>query len=124
MHSLSFKDEQTRVDEWIRQFEEGYWPPLSMLASIMEEVGELAREINDLEGYKKKKKSEIKTSLRLELADIIFSVMCVANYYKIDLEKAFNDIMKKYTQRDKGRWTLKRIQNCSNPKGLLTCHKS
>ena len=113
MHNLSFKDAQTHVDEWIRQFEEGYWPPLSMLASIMEEVGELAREINDLEGYKKKKESEIKTSLRLELADIIFSVICVANYYKIDLEEAFNDIMKKYTQRDKGRWTLKRIQHFS-----------
>jgi NTP pyrophosphatase (non-canonical NTP hydrolase) len=32
------------VDKWINQFE--YWPPLSMLASLVEEVGELAREIN------------------------------------------------------------------------------
>lgn len=47
---------QKMVDEWINQFEEGYWPPLSMLASLAEEVGELAREINHREQIKKKRK--------------------------------------------------------------------
>ena len=49
---------QQRVDAWIGQFEEGYWPPLSMLARLTEEVGELAREINHLYGHKPKKKEE------------------------------------------------------------------
>ena len=109
---LTFKNAQKRVDIWINQFEEGYWPPLSMLASIMEELGELSREINAYEGYKTKKKERqdesIKENIALELGDIIFSVICLANYYKIDLEDYFNKIIKKYDKRDTDRWTLKR----------------
>ena len=96
------------VDEWINQFKEGYWPPLSMLASVMEEVGELAREINSLEKYKKKK-NDINEIERIseELADLLFSIICISNYYKIDLEKAFDKIIKKYDNRDMNRWTKK-----------------
>ena len=97
------------VDEWINQFEEGYWPPLSMLASVMEEVGELARQINSLENFKKKKNDfdEIER-ISEELADLLFSIICISNYYKIDLEKAFHKIIKKYDSRDKNRWTKKK----------------
>lgn len=35
----NLKDIQKAVDEWISQFEEGYWPPLSMLAAVVEETG-------------------------------------------------------------------------------------
>jgi NTP pyrophosphatase (non-canonical NTP hydrolase) len=34
---------QQEVDAWISQFEEGYFPPLAMLARLTEETGELAR---------------------------------------------------------------------------------
>jgi len=44
----TLKSIQKAVDDWISQFEEGYWPPLSMLAAVVEETGELARELNDL----------------------------------------------------------------------------
>lgn len=98
---------QKRVDEWINQFEEGYWPPLSMLASIVEETGELAREINSLEKIKRKKKSETVSNLSLEIGDILFSLICLANYYSIDLEKSFNGVMDKYLKRDMDRWIKK-----------------
>ena len=55
MNELSIKQAQKMVDDWINQFEEGYWPPLSMLASLTEEVGELAREINHREKIKRKR---------------------------------------------------------------------
>ncbi len=77
-----------------------------MFASVVEEVGELAREINDREGYKKKR-SINEESLGLELGDIIFSVVCLANYYRIDLDKAFRSVMEKYENRDANRWTRK-----------------
>ena len=32
-----FLEAQHRVDEWISQFEEGYWPPLANLARLVEE---------------------------------------------------------------------------------------
>ena len=47
----TLKDYQVEIDQWIHMHG-GYWPPLSMLSAIMEEVGELAREINFLEGHK------------------------------------------------------------------------
>jgi len=96
------------VDEWISQFEEGYWPPLSMLAALVEEVGELARELNALEGYKKKKEGEPKVDVGLELADIMFSLICMANYFGIDLEEKLKQAIEKYTKRDYNRWTPKR----------------
>jgi NTP pyrophosphatase (non-canonical NTP hydrolase) len=104
--SLTLKESQKKVDEWIQQFEEGYWPPLSMFASLVEEVGELGREINDLEGYKRKRKSSA-TALEVEVGDIIFSLICIANYYKIDLERAFWKTLGKYSKRDAQRWTPK-----------------
>jgi len=104
---LSLRKAQRIVDEWIGQFEEGYWPPLSMLASITEEVGELAKEINALEGHKKRKVTEKIADLETEIADIIFSAICLANYYKIDLQNAFSEVIEKYTKRDMGRWALK-----------------
>jgi NTP pyrophosphatase (non-canonical NTP hydrolase) len=104
---LSLKDLQKAVDEWINQFEEGYWPPLSMLAAVVEEMGELAREINDLEGFKKKRSPD-KTNLILELGDLLYGIICIANYYHIDLEKAFNASVQKYSKRDMNRWTQKK----------------
>ncbi|NHI93010.1 MAG: hypothetical protein EAX96_10950 [Candidatus Lokiarchaeota archaeon] len=81
-----------------------------MLASIMEEVGELSREINSLEKYKKKK-NDIDEIERIseELADLLFSIICMANYYKIDLVKAFDKIIKKYDKRDLNRWTKRKV---------------
>ncbi len=97
---------QKAVNDWINQFEEGYWPPLSMLAAVTEEAGELAREINHREGYKKKRTSQ-DADLGFELADLLFSIICIANYYQIDLDHAFKAVMEKYSKRDMNRWTKK-----------------
>jgi NTP pyrophosphatase (non-canonical NTP hydrolase) len=109
MEELTLKKAQRIVDEWINQFEEGYWPPLSMLASLIEEVGELAREINAREKIKKKKETEPESDVGLEMADILFSLICLANYYGIDLEGKFKEAMEKYSSRDIKRWTRKTI---------------
>jgi NTP pyrophosphatase (non-canonical NTP hydrolase) len=98
---------QKMVDAWINQFEEGYWPPLSMLASLTEEVGELAREINHREKIKKKKETEPRGDLGLELADVLFSLICIANHYEIDLSFQLRKVMEKYSNRDEKRWTIK-----------------
>ena len=52
---MEIREAQRRVDGWIQQFEEGYWGPLTNLARLMEEVGELAREVNHRFGQKRKK---------------------------------------------------------------------
>ncbi len=103
---MTLNDIQKAVDKWINQFEEGYWPPLSLLAAVTEETGELAREINDREGYKKKRVPN-EANLGLELADLLFGLVCIANYYHVNLDDAFRAVLQKYTERDTTRWTLK-----------------
>jgi len=105
---MKIQDMQKEVHQWIGQFEEGYWHPLSMLARLTEEVGELAREINHRFGEKTKKPEEPEGDLALELADILFIIICYANSLNIDLEEAFRRMMEKYRRRDSKRWTKKK----------------
>ena len=100
-------DAQRRVDEWISQFEEGYWPPLANLARLMEEVGELARLVNHRFGTKPKKSDESEQDMAEELADVLFVILCMANEQGIDLDQAFDGVMEKYRTRDGGRWARK-----------------
>jgi NTP pyrophosphatase (non-canonical NTP hydrolase) len=109
MSGKTLKDIQREVHEYISQFKEGYFKPLSMLARMTEEVGELAREVNHRYGEKPKKPGEAENTIANELGDIIFIVTCFANSLEIDLEKAFDDVMEKYRTRDANRWT--RIEN-------------
>lgn len=84
---------------------EGYWTPHEMLARLMEEVGETSRLINHLYGPKLKKANESSQELGDELSDILFAVICLANSQNIDLQQAFEDMLNKYSIRDKNRYT-------------------
>lgn len=101
------KEIQERVHYYISQFEEGYFHPLSLLARLSEEVGELAREVNHLYGEKPKKNTEEDSSMTEELGDIIFVLTCFANSLQIDLSDAFLASIEKIETRDKDRWTKK-----------------
>lgn len=105
---MSLRDSQRAVDQYVRQFAEGYWPPLTNLARLVEEVGELARELNHRFGHKPKKPGEPEQDLALELADILFVLIAIANEQGIDLQEAFDRVLAKYDTRDHDRWT--RIQ--------------
>ncbi|SFE46281.1 NTP pyrophosphatase, house-cleaning of non-canonical NTPs [Lentibacillus persicus] len=98
---------QQRVDNYISQFKEGYFSPLSLMARLSEETGELAREINHYYGEKPKKPAEQENTVEEELGDIIFVLSCFANSLDIDLSEAFNSSMQKIETRDKDRWTHK-----------------
>lgn len=105
---MTLRDSQSRVDAWVSQFEEGYFHPLTNLARLTEEVGELAREINHRYGEKTKKQDEPEGNLAMEMADIIFVLVCLANREGIDLQDAFDRMMAKVEHRDDTRWTKKR----------------
>ncbi len=104
MKNKSLSDIQKEVNILILKLG-GYWPPLAMLASVIEEIGELAREINSKEKIKRKKENEPKIFIGEEIADSIFSLLCLANYYRVDIESEFSKILKKYESRDIGRFT-------------------
>jgi len=105
---MSLQEAQKSVDAWIGQFEEGYFHPLTNLARLTEEVGELAREINHRFGEKTKKAEEPDGDLGMEMADILFVLICLANREGIDLQESFDRMMEKVTTRDDKRWTKKR----------------
>lgn len=98
---------QQRVDRWISQFEEGYFHPLTNLARLTEEVGEFAREVNHRFGQKTKKQDEPNADLAMEMADILFVLICMANREGLDLDDAFDRMMQKVETRDANRWTRK-----------------
>jgi len=105
MAERTLKELQQEVDQYISQYKEGYFSPLSMLARMSEEVGELAREVNHQFGEKPKKPSEADNSIELELGDILFITICFANSLGIDLTEAHDKIMHKFRTRDADRWT-------------------
>lgn len=43
---MALKSIQRKVHKWIKQYKVGYFKPHQILARLMEEVGEVAREIN------------------------------------------------------------------------------
>ena len=108
---MSFSDAQRRVDAWVSQFEQGYFDPLTNVARLAEEVGELAREVNHRFGQKTKKTDEPDGDLGMEMADILFVLICMANREGIDLAEAFDRMMAKVESRDAERWTKKSVKN-------------
>lgn len=102
---------QKEVDDYINSFEEGYFPPLSNLARLFEEAGELARELNHRFGPKKKKDSENQSDgTAEEMGDILFTLLVLANQLDIDMNDSFKSVLEKYRRRDTERWTLRHNQ--------------
>ena len=103
---LSFAAASARVDAYVAQFEEGYFPPLLLLARLSEEVGEVARVLSHENG-KTPKPGEAVGDLELELADALFVMLCMANQRGLSLERGFERMMRKVETRDADRWTRK-----------------
>jgi NTP pyrophosphatase (non-canonical NTP hydrolase) len=96
---------QQEIEHLIKEEWQGsYWSPLSSLARLTEEVGELAREINHSYGEKPKKASEAAGSIAAEMGDILFILASLANSIDVDLNAAFDEVMAKYRTRDAQRW--------------------
>ncbi len=104
--SLTFAEASARVDAYVSQFKEGYFPPLLLMARLSEEVGEVARVISHENG-KTPKPGEAVGDLELELADALFVMLCMANAGGLSLEHGFERMMQKVETRDADRWTKK-----------------
>jgi NTP pyrophosphatase (non-canonical NTP hydrolase) len=101
---LTLRDAQRLVDEWMRARGWTYWHPLSQLARLTEELGELARLVNHLYGEKPKKLDEPAQELALELADLLYTMICLANSQGIDLQAGLEQVLAKYGARDAERY--------------------
>jgi len=90
---MEIKEAQKETEKLIFSYGK-YWEPLSMLARMTEEVGELARAMNIKYGGKKSKFKGDGKEIEKELADVLFSILALANSEKIDLDKEFLEKVK------------------------------
>ena len=114
---MTIKEYQQAVDQWIKQYGVRYFSPLTNMAILTEETGEVARimarfageqswSARDKEKFGINEANESEKGKQLladELSDVIWVVSCIANYYHIDLQDALNANLDKKTKRDKQR---------------------
>ena len=105
------KKYQKAIDNWVQNYEEPYWPPLSQFARLVEEVGEVGRLLNHMYGSKSKKPSEAKQELGGEIADVMFTLICLANSHSIDLDVEMKKAISKSQNRDKDRFSKKHYKS-------------
>jgi NTP pyrophosphatase (non-canonical NTP hydrolase) len=106
---MSLAAYQKQIDDSVQPYAKPYWDPLSQLAGIIEEVGEVARILNHAYGDKPKKPTEEHEALANELADIVYGVLCLANSEGItDLGPALQQSIDKLETRDKNRFQKKK----------------
>ena len=103
MKDLTILEAQGLVDEWIRTYGVRYFSPLTNMAVLTEEVGEVARIISRKYGEQSEKPSDEGKDLGDELADVLWVVICLANQTGVDLTTAFQRNLEKKTQRDATR---------------------
>lgn len=93
----------TEVDAWIRTTGVRYFDPLTNMAMLAEEVGEVARIMARRYGEQSEKESDKAKDLGEELADVLFVVLCLANQTGTDLQAAWQERMAKKSARDADR---------------------
>ncbi len=93
---------QQSVDEWIRTVGVRYFSPLTNMAVLTEEVGEVARIMARTYGDQSAKAGE-HLDLADELADVMWVVMALANQCGVDLAEAFSNNLSKKSVRDSRR---------------------
>lgn len=100
---MTLADAQQQVDQWIRKYGVRYFNELTNMALLTEEVGELARVIARRYGEQSFKESETEHSLKDEMSDILFVLICIANQTGVNLEEVFRENIEKKTKRDATR---------------------
>lgn len=103
---MTTADMQARVEKWVSQPQHKvkYFPPFQIVSQLTEEVGEIAREVSHLHGFKKKKEGEETDGLSIEIGDALFALTCLANAEGIKISDAFDASMLKREGRDNNRF--------------------
>lgn len=103
---MTIEEFQAQIDQWIARYGVRYFSPLTNMACLAEEVGELARIMARVYGdqsFKPGENTDAKAALAEEMADVLWVVGCLANQTGVDLEAAVRASMEKKTQRDATR---------------------
>lgn len=100
---MTISNLQELIDGWITKEGVRYFDPMTNLAILMEECGELARIMSRTYGEQSFKEGENRDTLSDELADIMWVVSAIANQTGVNLETALIKNLEKKNSRDKTR---------------------
>ncbi len=100
---MTIEQLQTDVDRWITTTGVRYFSPLTNMAILAEEVGEVARIIARDYGEQSYREGTERKSLADELADVIWVAVCLANQTGVNLTDAIQRNFEKKTRRDATR---------------------
>lgn len=101
-NNIGLREMQDTVDKWITTVGIRYFSPLTNMAILTEEVGEVARVIARTDGEQSPKAGE-RLNLADELADVLWVLAAIANQHGIDLADAFCNNLRKKNDRDNER---------------------
>lgn len=100
---ITLREAQAAVDQWITSYGVRYFSPLTNMAVLTEEVGEVARVMARAYGDQSFKQGESTDMLPDELADVLWVIMAIANQTGVDLTDALAHNIAKKTERDASR---------------------
>jgi NTP pyrophosphatase (non-canonical NTP hydrolase) len=100
---MTIEEAQQQVDNWIKTIGVRYFSELTNMTILTEEVGELARIMVRTYGEQSFKESDKKYNLADEMADVLWVLICLANQTGVNLTEAFEENMRKKTERDFNR---------------------
>lgn len=117
-NDITLRQMQEQVDSWIRTIGVRYFSPLTNMAILAEETGEVARIMARRYGDQSFKHGE-KDDLADELADLMWVTIAIANQSGIDLTSSFHRNIAKKTRRDSSRHleNAKLLSKSSTPPG-------
>lgn len=101
---MTIREAQNAVDDWIHTVGGRYFSELTNMALLTEETGELARVIARVYGDQVAKEGDLRKSLKEELADVLWVLICLANQTGVNLTEAFEASLEKKRTRDKDRF--------------------
>lgn len=102
-YAMTISEAQKTIDQWIKTYGVRYFDPMTNMAILTEEVGEVARIMARRYGEQSEKESDKNKDLGDEMADVLWVLMCLANQCDIDLESALARNLEKKTNRDQHR---------------------
>ena len=104
---MTIKQAQDKVHTWIQTIGIDYFPPLTNMVLLTEEIGELARLMARHYGEQSFKDpiqaQQAPEMIAEEMADVLFVLLCLANQCDVDLTKALAQSLDKKTRRDAQR---------------------
>lgn len=103
---MTIDEAQNIVDKWIKSTGHGYFDPVTNIALLAEEVGELSHVVVRRYGSQRPKPGDRtdNDAIADELADVLWVTLALANQTGTDLTAALKRSLDKKTTRDAHRF--------------------